>query len=420
MIARLCLIAAVCVVTVPAAAVAAPPLMCVAFSPYVGGFNPNGGPHPSADDIAVLLDQLIERTSAACIMTYGVLNGLDETFPLARERGLKVVAILWLDADRDINEQSIALGIAAARTYADTIVRLSCGSEVRTRHGNTLDGEILDCITRLRAAGVAQPITTIDTWWEWCNRAQPCQTSAFAPHVDWIGINVFPWWENRFSGIFPCTSAADASAFHVARLEDVMVRYPALAVVLTEFGWPGGPEGYSEVNQFTGQRCGVAGETNQRLVVRETVSQLRTRGWPGVIFEAFREPWKVAEGPVGPWWGLCNPSASCVLEPLFFTDDPIVAGTTPLRAVHVLEMRNRVNALRARRGLEPRVWTDDGLDGATLVKAVHLNEVRSALEEVYLRDGRIPPGYTANPVVVGAPATAADVNETRNAIQRVE
>lgn len=282
-------------------------LRCIAFSPYVGNHSPNTGPHPSRKLIRTLLDKLMQQTSFRCIMTYGVLNGLDYIFNAAHVRGLKVIAIIWLDADEAVNERSITRAIKAAKTYPNTIIRLSCGSEVRARHGNALDHVILDCIERLRAADVLQPITTNDTWWEWCDRSWPCQESVLSDHVDWIGINVFPWWENKFSGIFPCTTAARAATFHIARMQNVMDLYPNKEVILTEFGWPAGPKGHSETNRFTRQRCGLASESNQNLVNRNTLAELNRKGGPGVVFEAFREKWKArVEGPVGSFWGICK------------------------------------------------------------------------------------------------------------------
>jgi exo-beta-1,3-glucanase (GH17 family) len=308
------------------AAAPSPALDCVAFSPYVAGYNPTTGPHPSPAVIAQLLDRLVQQNSTKCIMTYGVLNGLEATFPAAQARGLTVIAIIWLDADPVVNDQSVAAGIAAALAYPETIARLSCGSEVRTRHGTSLDGAIDSCIERLRGAGVVQPITSIDTWWQWCNAAWPCQPRALAAAVDWIGVNVFPWWENRFSGIFTCTAASGAADFHVARLQNVMDRYPATPVVLTEFGWPSGPDGYAETNQYTGERCGVASRGNQALVVKSTLAKLRERQWSGVVFEAFKEPWKTAEGVVGPFWGLCGdaPAFRCVPGSLSAKTDLVV------------------------------------------------------------------------------------------------
>jgi len=282
-------------------------LRCVAFSPYVGNHNPNTVPHPSRELIRKLLNKLVHQTSFRCIMTYGVLNGLSYTFKVAQELGLKVIAIIWLGTDPSVNNRSIDRGINKAKAYPDTIIRLSCGSEVRTRHGTALDDEIIKCINCLRAAGVSQPITTIDTWWEWCNRSWPCQVNELSTHVDWIGINIFPWWENKFSGIFPCTTAAEAADFHIARLQDVMDTYPDKGVILTEFGWPAGPKGHSETNQFTGQKCGVASNANQNLVIRGTLAKLDEKGWSGVVFEASRERWKKSiEVPVGPFWGICR------------------------------------------------------------------------------------------------------------------
>lgn len=283
-------------------------LRCVAFSPYVAGYDPEFGPHPPPSLIDTLLDVVVNQAGFRCIMTHGVLNGLDYTFEAAKSRGVKVIAIVWLDRDTSVNEASITLGIQKASQYPDTIIRISCGSEVRLRHGVTVAEPIIrNCIQRFKTAGVTQPIGYIDTWWEWCNAAWPCQQWTLANDVDWIGINVFPWWENKYSGLFTCTAASQAPDFHITRFQDLIARYPQKEVLLTEFGWPACPEGYSETNQYTGERCGVASEANQFLVVEGTLSKLEQLGLPGVVFEAFREPWKARkEGPVGPCWGICE------------------------------------------------------------------------------------------------------------------
>jgi len=291
------------------------PLQCVAFSPYVGQLNPDYGPYPSKAQIEQLLDVLVQKTPFRCIMTYGVLNGLDATFAAAEARGIKVIAILWLDKDIAINSASISKGIEVARTYPKTIIKLSCGSEVRTRNGYALDGEITRCINAMREAKVAQPVTAIDTWWEWCNRATPCQQTLFANQVDWIGINVFPWWENRHADLFPCTPAEKAADFHLARIENVRRAYPGKTVILTEFGWPYAPEGASEPNVHTGEKCGIANRRNQALVIRSTLKKLAEKQWSGIIFEAFSENWKPSnEGLFGGSWGICSgePPYNCL------------------------------------------------------------------------------------------------------------
>lgn len=291
--------------------VAAPhALQCVAFSPYVGQLTPRYGPQPSPELIGSLLDNIVAQTPFRCIMTYGVMNGLEHTFAAARDRQLKVIAIIWLDNDIEMNSRSIVAGINAAKAYPDTIIKLSCGSEVRTRHGTRYDGEILRCIDALREAGVSQPITTIDTWWEWCDRQKVCQPNLFANKVDWIGSNIFPWWENKFSGVHPCTTAEQAADFHIARLSELRKTYPAKEVIVTEFGWPNGPDGGSEPNRETGQSCGIANPANQALVVKSTFEQLARRNWSGVVFEAFSESWKPGnEGLFGSFWGICSGAA---------------------------------------------------------------------------------------------------------------
>ncbi len=290
-------------------------LQCAAFSPYVGDLNPDKGAHPSRELINELLDKLVKETRFRCIMTYGVMNGLEYVFAAAEARNLKVIAIIWLDDDINVNTQSINSGIEVARAFPQTIVKLSCGSEVRTRHGNAFDGEITRCIDSLRKAGVTQPITTIDTWWEWCNRSWPCKQTSFGKSVDWIGTNIFPWWENKYSGIFPCTSASKAADFHIARLKDLRKTYPKKDVILTEFGWPNGPAGGTEYNIHTKQHCGVAGKKNQMRVVEQTFRKLSQKNWSGVAFEAFSENWKPSnEGSFGSYWGLCEgkPPYACV------------------------------------------------------------------------------------------------------------
>jgi hypothetical protein len=85
------------------AALPSPPLRCVGFGPYVSGHDPATGPHPSAALIEELLDRLVQQTGFRCIMTYGVLNGLDAAFAAAQARGLQVIAIIRLDTDPAIN-----------------------------------------------------------------------------------------------------------------------------------------------------------------------------------------------------------------------------------------------------------------------------------------------------------------------------
>jgi hypothetical protein len=55
---------------------------CIAwrFHRMSGHYSPLTGPHPPPRVIDQLLDNLIARTDYRCIMTFGVLNGLDHVF----------------------------------------------------------------------------------------------------------------------------------------------------------------------------------------------------------------------------------------------------------------------------------------------------------------------------------------------------
>ena len=101
-----------------------------------------------------------------------------------------------------------------------------------------------------------------------------------------------------------------------------------------------------------------------------------------------------------------------------FTDDPIVPGVTPVRAVHFTELRSRIDALRVGTGLGGSVWTDPVLRaGVTPVRGVHLLELREALSAAYAAAGRAAPRWTdASPSAGSTPIRAAHVTELRAAV----
>ena len=105
-----------------------------------------------------------------------------------------------------------------------------------------------------------------------------------------------------------------------------------------------------------------------------------------------------------------------------FTDDPIVPGVTPIKAVHFTELRMRIDALRSTGGLTRFSWTDPVLrPGVTRVRRVHLLELRQALAEAYSTAGRAAPRWTdASPAAGSTPIRAAHVTELRAAVLALE
>ena len=105
-----------------------------------------------------------------------------------------------------------------------------------------------------------------------------------------------------------------------------------------------------------------------------------------------------------------------------FTDHPLMAGSTPLRAIHFHELRQRIEVLRDRENLPPIRWTDPTLRaGATPVRRVHLTELRTALDAVYVAAGRARPSYTDAEVRAQATVIkAVHVMELREAVLALE
>jgi chitodextrinase len=100
-----------------------------------------------------------------------------------------------------------------------------------------------------------------------------------------------------------------------------------------------------------------------------------------------------------------------------FTDDPLVAGTTLVKAVHITELRAAVNAVRAAAGLSAATWTDSSLTNVE-IKAVHISELRSALDAARSALGLSTGGYTDSTLTPGSTIVkAVHVTELRDRVK---
>jgi len=72
-------------------------------------------------------------------------------------------------------------------------------------------------------------------------------------------------------------------------------------------------------------------------------------------------------------------SAPDVATTILFTDDPLVAASTRIKAAHLTQLRQAVNAVRACAGLPAAPFTDPALSPSVKMKAVHIQELRNAL-----------------------------------------
>lgn len=112
--------------------------------------------------------------------------------------------------------------------------------------------------------------------------------------------------------------------------------------------------------------------------------------------------------------------AVAVTGDMSFTDDPIEAGVTAVKAVHFTELRQRIDALRVSHGLAPSLWIDATLKADTTpVAAVHVSELRQALRQAYdAADEAI--GFNTERAQSGGSIRAEHVNELRRAVEALE
>jgi hypothetical protein len=99
-----------------------------------------------------------------------------------------------------------------------------------------------------------------------------------------------------------------------------------------------------------------------------------------------------------------------------FTDDPLIAGVTNIKAQHINELRAAVNAVRAKAGLAQASWTDPSLQGVA-VKAVHIMELRQNLNQALQAMGFTPPVYTDSTLSPGVIVKKVHIEELRQALR---
>jgi hypothetical protein len=102
-----------------------------------------------------------------------------------------------------------------------------------------------------------------------------------------------------------------------------------------------------------------------------------------------------------------------------FTDDPLVAGSSVIRAIHLAELRARIDAVRVRFGLGPYSYSDAVIANVTTIRARNIAETRTALDEAYAAATRGLPSYTTTPGA-GVTIRVADIAELRAAVVAIE
>jgi hypothetical protein len=113
---------------------------------------------------------------------------------------------------------------------------------------------------------------------------------------------------------------------------------------------------------------------------------------------------------------LSAPSGLDVATAITFTDNPLTVGTTPVKAVHMTELRQAVNAVRAAANLGAATWTDPTLSTSVTIKGVHVTELRTNLDAALTALGITLSAYT-DPSLTGILIKKVHVDEVRQRVK---
>ena len=156
-------------------------------------------------------------------------------------------------------------------------------------------------------------------------------------------------------------------------------------------------------------------EATNVVVVNDTTITARTPPYPVGSADV------IVINPLGQTGTLPNGFLYTTAVP--FTDNTLVAGVTPVKRVHLMELRTRVDALRARYGGLPAFsYTDSTITtGITTVKAQHIVQLREALAPAYFTATGTTVSYATDPsLAAGVAIKQAHVSELRALVQAIE
>jgi sugar lactone lactonase YvrE len=116
--------------------------------------------------------------------------------------------------------------------------------------------------------------------------------------------------------------------------------------------------------------------------------------------------------------GTSADSAADGATTILFTDDSLLAGSTRVKATHLLQLRTSVNAFRTSAGLSSFSFTDPALGSGTPVRASHILELRSALAAARSALALSAIVYSDPTITAGSTRVkAAHLQEIRAAVQ---
>src|SRR5579872_5879693 len=251
-------------------------LASLSYAPFASSDHPDRGARPTAEQIRADLKAIAPYTRA--IRLYSSTGGAELVPPIAAEFGLKVTVGAWISKDKERNEREIAAAIDLAR-HNSNVDALVVGNETIYRDEMTLT-DLIALIKDVKRSSPV-PVTTGEIGSVWLQHPE------LASAVDFVAAHVLPYW----NGI----DAPHAVDYTIEFYDKLRRALPGKRIVIAEFGWPSAGYNFQAADP---------GRIEQAVVVRNFVSAAEAYGIDYNIVEAIDQPWKTAEGGVGPYWGL--------------------------------------------------------------------------------------------------------------------
>jgi exo-beta-1,3-glucanase (GH17 family)/cellulose synthase/poly-beta-1,6-N-acetylglucosamine synthase-like glycosyltransferase len=255
-------------------------LESVSYAPFAHS-NPESGPRPTPEQIRADLAVIAPHTKA--IRLYSSTRGNELVPSIAAEFGLKVTLGAWIDKDNERNEQEIRSALDLAR-HNSNVNAIVVGNETTGVRAEMSVDDLIKIIQRVKRQSPV-PVTTGEIWSVWRDHPE------LAREVDFIAAHILPYWER--------VDASKGVDLTVELYDELRRMHPGKHIVIAEFGWPSAGYNYHDANP---------GRAEQAVVIRDFVKRAQAYGIDYNIVEGIDQPWKTAEGGVGPYWGLFDAS----------------------------------------------------------------------------------------------------------------